>query len=483
MAWFRSRRSPYQGGMIVSGVMSASWAAPMPPPGSGSGGQVGQRGAVRAVEGEIRAAGRGGDEVAAVVDHLVVPGAQADQVVQVGAAAAGPVLDVVQVGPAGLAAREPAPAAVPFPGGAADRGAGPAPPPAQGQDGAGVAVGHPGQRRGAGDHLRGGHADRRAVLDVAPGRIRRIARDPGRGRRRFRGNVGGGGSGEDGGAGVHHDLVHLRVVGPGDLPGQERLRDRDQAVSQVRGGPDRRPSRVRGIRVGGARGGGRFRGNAGGRPGRPSRSAQAARSALSSTAPCRGGSRNVPDSDPSSSNRQVRRRRTRASASSARVTWRCARANRSSWFAVIGPASSASPASVAAVAIRVSARTFAYDSRPAANRARITGRSRSARATRTCSRAVPDDSWHFHDSHCAQEPISQLRPAPPGVEIGEQDQEPARRRGQVPGQLADLRLEPLQRHPGRLSRGRGHVSWRRDGGEDRVWRIIVEHVFNGSAKV
>ena len=38
MAWFRSRRSPYQGGMIVSGVMSASWAALMLPPGSGRGG-------------------------------------------------------------------------------------------------------------------------------------------------------------------------------------------------------------------------------------------------------------------------------------------------------------------------------------------------------------------------------------------------------------------------------------------------------------
>ena len=41
MAWFRSRRSPYQGGMIVSGVMSASWAVPMLPSGSGSGGQAG----------------------------------------------------------------------------------------------------------------------------------------------------------------------------------------------------------------------------------------------------------------------------------------------------------------------------------------------------------------------------------------------------------------------------------------------------------
>ena len=116
----------------------------------------------------------------------------------------------------------------------------------------------------------------------------------------------------------------------------------------------------------------------------------------------------MPDSEPSSSNRQVSRRRTRASASSAALTWRWARANRSSWFAVIGPASSARPASVAAVAIRVSARTLAYDSAAAANRARMTGRSRRARATRTCSRAVPEDSWHFHDSHCAQEFISQL---------------------------------------------------------------------------
>src|SRR5207253_9419275 len=29
-------------------------------------------------------------------------------------------------------------------------------------------------------------------------------------------------------------------------------------------------------------------------------------------------------------------------------------------------------------------------------------------STRPCSRAVPEDSWHCHDSHCAQELISQL---------------------------------------------------------------------------
>src|ERR1700730_11460314 len=36
----------------------------------------------------------------------------------------------------------------------------------------------------------------------------------------------------------------------------------------------------------------------------------------------------------------------------------------------------------------------------------MTGRSVRARATRTCSRAVPEDSWHFHDSRCAQDCIS-----------------------------------------------------------------------------
>src|SRR6185312_13399804 len=54
-------------------------------PGQGRAGR--QRGAVGAVEREVCAAGAGGDGVAAVVDDLVVPGAQADQVVQVGWAA------------------------------------------------------------------------------------------------------------------------------------------------------------------------------------------------------------------------------------------------------------------------------------------------------------------------------------------------------------------------------------------------------------
>jgi hypothetical protein len=77
---------------------------------------------------------------------------------------------------------------------------------------------------------------------------------------------------------------------------------------------------------------------------------------------------------------------------SPRETCRCARANRSSCPAVIGAANSASSLSVCGAAIRVSARTLAYDSRPAANSARMTGSCRSARATRTCSRAVPGAS-------------------------------------------------------------------------------------------
>src|SRR6185437_12307807 len=114
-------------------------------PGQGRAGRQGRAVGTAEREGAARG-GPGGDGVAAVVDHLVVPGAQADQVGQVGWAAVDPVLDVVQVDPAGLTPREPAPAVVPFPGGAADRRAGPAPAPAQGQDRAGVAVPHPRQR-------------------------------------------------------------------------------------------------------------------------------------------------------------------------------------------------------------------------------------------------------------------------------------------------------------------------------------------------
>ena len=57
--------------------------------------------------------------------------------------------------------------------------------------------------------------------------------------------------------------------------------------------------------------------------------------------------------------------------------------------------------------IRVSARTLAYDNRPAANSAVISGKPPSARATRTWSLAVPGAIWHLHESQAAQEGISQ----------------------------------------------------------------------------
>src|SRR5689334_25195435 len=143
----------------------------------------------------VIAAWAGGDEVAAVVDGRVVAPAQADEVLQAGAAPVAPVLDVVQVDYAGFTAREPAPAAIAFPSRLAQRLVRAAPPTAQVQDPAAVVVDHPGQRGSAGEHLRGGDADRRAVLDVAPGRIGRIGQVNGGRRRRgrFRGNAGPGG--------------------------------------------------------------------------------------------------------------------------------------------------------------------------------------------------------------------------------------------------------------------------------------------------
>jgi len=58
---------------------------------------------------------------------------------------------------------------------------------------------------------------------MAPGRVRRVTGNARLGRRRFRGN-----------AGMHHDLVDLGVVRPSYLPSQERLRDGDQAIGQIR---------------------------------------------------------------------------------------------------------------------------------------------------------------------------------------------------------------------------------------------------------
>jgi hypothetical protein len=138
-----------------------------------------------------------------------------------------------------------------------------------------------------------------------------------------------------------------------------------------------------------------------------SQSPAAARSACSTTAPSAAGSRALIVTDPSSATCTLTRRAARLASSSASDALRCAATNRSHCAAVIGPVTSASSASVAAVAIRVSARALAYDIRPAANSEQIAGRPASARATRTCSRAVPGATWHLHASHAAHEGRSQ----------------------------------------------------------------------------
>ncbi len=138
-----------------------------------------------------------------------------------------------------------------------------------------------------------------------------------------------------------------------------------------------------------------------------SQSPAAARSACNTTAASAAGSRMLMATQPSSRTWTLTRRVARLASSAASDAVRCAATIRSHWAAVIGPVISARSVSFAAVAIRVSARAFAYDIRPAANSAWITGRSASARATRTCSRAVPGATWHFHANHAAHEGRSQ----------------------------------------------------------------------------
>ncbi len=149
------------GGMIVSGVMSASWQASMVPSG-GRQGRAADAGAVRAVEGE-RAAGPGGDEVAAVLDQHVAVLAQADQVDRL---VRPPRLQyrmwcrsMRRDSQPGNLHRQVSRSR------AARRSAARAPPPAaQVEDGAVAVVEHPAQRGGAAEHLGGADADRRAVL-------------------------------------------------------------------------------------------------------------------------------------------------------------------------------------------------------------------------------------------------------------------------------------------------------------------------------
>ena len=217
------------------------------------------------------------------------------------------------------------------------------------------------------------------------------------------------------GADVHDDLVHLGVSGGGDLPGQERLGDDQQRVGQARRGHLRRPvpgGRLpdpRSRRVSAETPGSCAACGCSGSAGCGwSRSPAAARSAFSSTAPCSGGSRNVPGQrsvlleppgqpaphpsrgvidgadlpvGPGETFQLVRRSSARRSRPGPP---RCP-----GWRSGSAPAPSHTTAG------------------PRRTPPRITGRSRSARATRTCSRAVPEDIWHFHDSHAAQLVISQ----------------------------------------------------------------------------
>ena len=131
--------------------------------------------------------------------------------------------------------------------------------------------------------------------------------------------------------------------------------------------------------------------------------------AAMNNAPSSGSIRNSPTRQPSSSHRC--RKNTSgsgisplfaANSLSTRFTApRLARTITSSCAAVAALAKSINSASDPGVAIRVNARTFEYDSSPVLNASVTAGRSRNARATRTCSHAVAGATPHRHDAHCA----------------------------------------------------------------------------------
>ena len=316
---------------------------------------------------------------------------------------------------------------------------------------------------------------------MAPGRVRRVTRDPGQGGRRFRGNAGRSRRlGERVSTGMHHHLVDLGVIGPGHLPGQERLRDRDQAVSQVRGRPH-----GPGVRSGRFRGGGRFRGNhvsaeitrlAGELgTGRAQRLQQYR--ALQGRQPERAGQGAVLLQPPHQAAAHPGIRVVRLGDLAVRPgePLQLVRGHRAGQLGQprLGRRGR-DPGQRPYLGVRQPRR-----GEPGPDHRQVPQRPRHPdmlprRAGRQL--ALPRQPLRA-GAHLPR------RPAPPGIEIGQQDQEPARRRGQVPGQFADLRLEPLQRHPGRLSRRRGHVSRRRDGGEDGAWLVCIEHVFHTSGGV
>ena len=421
--------------------------------------------------------------------------AQAEQVVQCGAAAVGPVLDVVQVGPAGLTAREPAPAGVPFAGRAAQRRVGAAPPPAQVQDVPGAVVQHPAPPGRAPGQLRGAHRDGRAVLDVAPRRVSRVTRG-GPGRRGGRGvsaetpaappagPAGRAGGGDGAGADVHDDLVHLRVIRAGHLPGQERLSDRHQRVGQARG--RRRPAAARSAAA---------RCSAACRPRRRPPRARSLRPA-----------------GPAGRVLQVPGRRAQCFAAApprpAAAAGTCppaTRRPRTATPAAAGPA----PGVISRADLPVrpgEPLQLIPGHRPGelrqprlGTRRRDPGQRPHLRIRQPARGELPADHRQVpqrprHPDVLPGRPRGHLalprqplraavhlpaRPAAAGIEIPEQDQEPARRRGQVPGQLADLRLQPLQRHRvSPVSSGLGH---RTVGAGARLQ--YIEHVFDTNRQV
>ena len=306
---------------------------------------------------------------------------------------------------------------------------------------------------------------------MAAGRIRRVTRDPRRaGRSRSR-RVG-----EHVGAGVHHDLVHLRVIGAGHLPGQERLGHRDQPIGQVRGRPDHwRPRgrrvrggrRLRGRRVRGRR----LRGNVSARireasevgAGGAQRLEQ--HRALQRRQPERAGQRPVFLEPPRQPATHPRRR----------VIGRGDLAVRPGEPLQLVPGHRPGQLGQA----RLGGRGGDPGQRPDLGVGQRGRGELSADDGQVPQGAGdPDVLAGGAGGHLAL-PRQPLRagvhlpagPAAAGVEVGEQDQEPAGRRGQVPGQLADLRLQPLQRHRRRPGRRRGHVSRRGDSSEDRAWTI------------
>jgi hypothetical protein len=106
----------------------------------------------------------------------------------------------------------------------------------------------------------------------------------------------------------------------------------------------------------------------------------------------------------------------------------------------------------------------------------MTGRSRRARATRTCSRGGAGGQLAFPGQPLGAAGHLPVRPPLTGIEVPEQDQEPARRRGQMTRQLTDLRLQPLQRHAVLVGGS--------DGGAGVITRLtIIEHVFDDSSPV